>query len=235
MNAAREGPSPVHASRAIFRSPSPRLKRIASLRSAMMPPLARAPRGSRREINDCPSVHSLIRGLLRVSLSVVLLLLPVHGVAQLAVDQVPPRRTVPIRDQVEIEMESARLRFGPFHVTPLIRVENAGYDANVFHVSNGQEKTGDWTATVGAGGRALLPMGSKFYLRLVAVPQYIWYNTLTGLNSWGGDFSAGFPRPRESPFVRGEWGCQQELGRHQFRNASQRHRNDQIRPGQFRG
>ena len=35
-------------------------------------------------------------------------------------------------------------------------------------------------------------MGSKLYLRLVAVPQYIWYSTLEEFNTWGGDFSASF-------------------------------------------
>jgi hypothetical protein len=120
---------------------------------------------------------------------------PTRAAAQLTVDQVPPRRTIPIREQVEQEMESSRLTLGPFRVTPLIAISNAGYDGNVYSVPNestDREKIGDWTATVGAGGRAILPMGSKLYLRLVAVPQYVWYSTLEDLNTWGGDFSASF-------------------------------------------
>jgi hypothetical protein len=154
----------------------------------MMPLVERRGRGPR-------GASGLIRAILPAALFGLAFLWPTRAVGQLTVDQVPIRRTVPIREQIEQEMESSRLTLGPFRVTPLITVDNAGYDGNVYNVPNeaaDREKIGDWTATVGAGGRAILPMGSKLYLRLVAVPQYIWYSTLEEFNTWGGDFSASF-------------------------------------------
>jgi len=74
----------------------------------------------------------------------------------------------------------------------MIVVDNAGYDNNVFSRAEGEPIVGDYTVTAGAGGRAILPMGSKFYLRLVVVPQYIWYDKLADRRTWAGDYSASF-------------------------------------------
>jgi hypothetical protein len=93
---------------------------------------------------------------------------------------------------VEADMQSARILLGPLRVFPMIVVDNAGYDNNVFSTPEGFPKFADWTATAGAGGRVVLPMGSKFFLRLTAVPQYIWYDKLADRRTWGGDFSGQF-------------------------------------------
>jgi hypothetical protein len=108
------------------------------------------------------------------------------------VDQVPTERTITTQERVEADMESARLSLGPMRIIPMVVVENAGYDSNVFSRPDGQPKISDWTVTAGAGGRGLLPMGSKLYLLFTAVPTYIWYDKLTDRRTWGGDFSGSF-------------------------------------------
>ena len=125
-------------------------------------------------------------------LAAACLLAPAASQAQALIDQVPRGRTVTTEERIEAEMQSARLLVGPFRVIPVIVVDNAGYDSNVFSRPSGQPKVGDWTASAGAGGRVLFPMGSKFFLRLVAVPQYIWYDQLVDRRTWGGDFSGSF-------------------------------------------
>lgn len=123
------------------------------------------------------------------------MLLPGQSAAQLTVDQVPNGRTITTAERVEQEIQSARLRLGPLRVIPMVVVDNAGYDNNVFGRPEGNPAlpiVGDYTVTAGAGGRGILPMGSKFYLRLVAVPQYIWYDKLADRRTWAGDYSATF-------------------------------------------
>jgi opacity protein-like surface antigen len=114
--------------------------------------------------------------------------------AQAMIDQVPRTRTVTTREVVDADMESARLSLGPLRVIPMIVMDEAGYDSNVFNApqSRPEEIVGDWTATVGFGGRGILPMGSKMFLRLIAVPQYIWYNQLADRRTWAGDFGGSY-------------------------------------------
>jgi hypothetical protein len=132
------------------------------------------------------------RGL--ASLALAILLFPARTLAQADADQVPRARTVTTAEVVDAEMKNARLLLGPMRVYPMIVVTNAGWDSNVFSRPEGGDEpiVGDWTVTAGAGARALLPMGKKLYLRLLAVPQYIWYDALVERRTWGGDFGASF-------------------------------------------
>jgi hypothetical protein len=114
------------------------------------------------------------------------------GQGSVEIDQVPTERTISTQERIDADMESARLSLGPLRVIPMVVVENAGYDTNVFARPDGQPKIADWTVTVGGGGRALLPMGPKIYLRFVGVPTYIWYDKLVDRRTWGGDFSGAF-------------------------------------------
>ena len=109
--------------------------------------------------------------------------------AQLTVDQVPQGRTVTTTDLVESEIERSRFRLGPIRLIPTFEVNEAGYDNNVFSRAEGETKVGDWTASVGAGGRAIVPIGSKFYVRAVVVPEYTWYDKLKDRRSWGGTYT----------------------------------------------
>ncbi len=108
--------------------------------------------------------------------------------AQIVSDQVPRERLVSEQEQVKSDMERSRLRLGPVRILPSVSVPTAGYDSNIFgSVGN---PVGDWTATVSAGARFLVPLGSKVYLRANAFPQYTWYATLSDRNSLGGVYDA---------------------------------------------
>lgn len=112
--------------------------------------------------------------------------------AQLTADEVPRDRTVPPSEALQQDLQEARLRLGPIRVIPMIKVSEAGYDNNVFSRSADENPVSDWTVTVGAGGRAILPLGSKFYLKAVVVPEYIWYDKLADRRTWGGAYEASF-------------------------------------------
>lgn len=103
--------------------------------------------------------------------------------AQLSSDQVPQSRVLPVKESVERQMTESRWRFGPLRVDPAIKLANLGYNDNVF--STEDEKFGDYTATVGLGIRTLVPIGSKTFLRVDAVPEYTWYNELEERREFG--------------------------------------------------
>jgi hypothetical protein len=108
--------------------------------------------------------------------------------AQIAPEQVPFGRTVPLREVVRLEMESSWMRVGPLRLQPLFAIENFGYDSNVFASDGGE--VADWTAGVRAGARGIIRMGRKMFLRGDATGSYTWYadledNRRTGWNAGG--------------------------------------------------
>jgi hypothetical protein len=109
------------------------------------------------------------------------------GGPSLQSDTVPLRRTIPEHEQIDSDLSRARMRLGPVRVLPSFRIYNAGYDSNVFATS--EDPVGDWTATVSAGARFLMPMGSKFYFRADGFPQYTWYAELTQRDKFGGIYN----------------------------------------------
>ncbi|MDQ2980466.1 MAG: hypothetical protein M3R62_14750 [Acidobacteriota bacterium] len=120
------------------------------------------------------------------------------ALAQLATDQVPRERTVPVEDAVKEQLKSARYRLGPIRILPRLFVSNAGYDSNVFGTPKNCEqimdchgpKTADWTATVSAGARFVAPVGSKMFVTGDALPEYTWYRELTSRRTLGGFYRA---------------------------------------------
>ena len=108
------------------------------------------------------------------------------GGPSLSSDSVPLERTIPDRERVANDIASARYHLGPIRLLPAFAVHDAGYNSNVFGTS--QDPVGDWTATVTAGSRFLLPMGSKFVLVADAFPEYTWYASLKERDQWGGNY-----------------------------------------------
>ena len=101
-----------------------------------------------------------------------------------AQDDVPQGRTIPEEEAIRNDMGRARLRLGPLRLIPSIEIRNAGYDNNVY--ASGDNQVSDYTATVTAGFRFLLPLGGKMYLRADALPTYTWYDKLTERRFFGG-------------------------------------------------
>lgn len=105
-----------------------------------------------------------------------------------AQDDVPSDRIIPAEQEIRNDMARARLRLGPLRLIPSIDITNAGYDNNVYASST--EPVSDWTATVTAGFRFVLPVGSKMFLRADALPTYTWYDKLTERRFFGGLYNA---------------------------------------------
>jgi len=107
---------------------------------------------------------------------------------QIISDEVPYERTVPVRTQIEEDIEKSRWNFGAVHLLPVLTMRNTGYDSNVFGSTD--EPVSDYTADVRFGVKGVLPLGPKMYARFDATPEYIWYDKLTDLRTWGGLYRA---------------------------------------------
>ncbi len=125
------------------------------------------------------------RGL-RIAVVISLFAVPLH--AQLASDEVPHQRTLPISDEIRQALEDSRFRFGILRLQPQFQVRDFGYDNNVLgSITN---KVADWHSTVSAGTNFIVPLGSKMYFRGTVMPQYTWYRKVTALRNFGGDYGA---------------------------------------------
>lgn len=114
---------------------------------------------------------------------------PRTGLGQgLVVEEVPRERTVPERAVIDDDMAKAKLTLGPVRFLPSVSVTDAGYDSNVF--SSSTDPVADWTATIVAGTRILLPLGQKMYFVSNLFPRYTWYDKLNDRNRWGGTYDA---------------------------------------------
>lgn len=108
--------------------------------------------------------------------------------AQLASDQIPHERTLPVNEEVRKQLEASRVRFGIFRLQPQLTVSNLGYDNNVFGTP--EDPVGDWHSTVSAGTRFIVPMGSKVYARGGAIPEYTYFQKLVNRRAFGGTYDA---------------------------------------------
>lgn len=106
--------------------------------------------------------------------------------AQLPTDEPVRERTVPLREEVQRELESARFRVGPLRLLPKFVVRDLGYNNNAFGADDGGR--GDTTGTLGFGVRYVVPMGAKLFLRGDAVPEYTWYRELSERRFLGGTY-----------------------------------------------
>ena len=108
--------------------------------------------------------------------------------AQLASDEVPHERTLPLSEEIREQLESSRFRFGIFRLQPRFAIRDLGYDNNVFGTAT--DPVSDWHSSVAAGTSFIVPAGSKLYLRGDAVPEYTYYRKITSRRSLGGDYGA---------------------------------------------
>jgi hypothetical protein len=108
---------------------------------------------------------------------------------QISSEEAPKARTVPLREEVKDEMEHSRFHLGPLKVQPVFDLRDLGWNNNVFGTAT--NPVGDWTATVAAGARLIAPLGSKLFVRGIAVPEYTWYQKTTELRNLGGTYGGG--------------------------------------------
>src|SRR5262245_32340235 len=98
--------------------------------------------------------------------------------------QVPQERTVPLEEQVKQEIADSQIHLGRIHLLPLLALNNAGYDSNIFGAP--EPTVSDWTATVSGGFHYVLPFGGKMFLRGDLLPHYYWYAHHSDQRSLGG-------------------------------------------------
>jgi hypothetical protein len=110
--------------------------------------------------------------------------LPLVLRAQMVSDVVPRERIVPEQEQIQTSMEQSRLRLGPIRLIPGVFVSNLGYDSNP--TGTPENPVGAFTASVAAGTKLVVPLGSKLFLLGDAYPSYTYYEGYPRLSRWGG-------------------------------------------------
>lgn len=118
-----------------------------------------------------------------ILLAIVALCVCRRAPAQATSDRVAAARTLTAAESVKAEVEESRYHLGPIRLIPFIAVSNAGYNNNIFNSTAG--KVGDYTATLAAGTRFVLPVGAKVFVRGVAAPEYVWYLRHPEGRAWG--------------------------------------------------
>lgn len=98
---------------------------------------------------------------------------------------------IPERESLEREADDARIRLGPLKLRPVLTLGDFGYTNNFFGETE-EAREGDFTASVTAGVRAIVPVGSRLFFRGSVLPSYRWYLENEDRRGWGGtyDFSA---------------------------------------------
>jgi len=110
---------------------------------------------------------------------------PVFG--QISTDTPPAQRTLPVGEEVQEEMATARLRLGPFRLVPFFTLDNVGWTNNALVTSEGT--LDDYTASVSAGVKLIVPFGQKVFLRGTVAPSYDWYYRTEAFRAFGGTYS----------------------------------------------
>ena len=96
------------------------------------------------------------------------------------------------RKALEKAVEEARWKLGPLRVEPVLGLSDLAYVDNARGATgDGSGTDGDLTATVTAGLRGYLPVGSRSTLALFALPDYVWWQDQTELRRFNQRFGAG--------------------------------------------
>lgn len=98
-------------------------------------------------------------------------------------------KDVSTKERFEAAMEDARYRLGPFRIAPWLSLRDFTYVDNVFGTT--EPTTSDFTATVGAGLHAYLPMGEKLVLGAYVLPEYVWWADLESRRGLNGRVGVG--------------------------------------------
>jgi hypothetical protein len=86
----------------------------------------------------------------------------------------PQERPESRKERLEREVEEARYRLGPVRISPWLGLRDASYIRGFF--SNQESPPSDFTATLGAGGRAYLRTGRKVIWTGEVLPEYVWWS-----------------------------------------------------------
>jgi hypothetical protein len=106
------------------------------------------------------------------------------------------QRSTTKREQMEKALENARWHFGPFRLSPWFAIRDAAYVSDVFSGTSGGfagagEEDPDFTITLGAGLQGFVPFGSKTFVTIDALPQFVWWQEQEERRRLNGYYGAG--------------------------------------------
>lgn len=82
------------------------------------------------------------------------------------------------RERARSAIANAKWTIGGLRLDPWFGIRNASYVNNVYAGSSDQEVS-DYTATIGAGLHAYLPVGPDVVIASYALPEYVWWKDLS--------------------------------------------------------
>lgn len=93
--------------------------------------------------------------------------------------------------QFERAMREARWKLGRFYLDPSIGLSNLSAQDNIGGFTSGRDAVSDVTASIQAGVRGWLPIGSDLTFALHALPEYVWWRDLDGRSRLNGTYGSG--------------------------------------------
>lgn len=118
------------------------------------------------------------------------------------------------RDELDEITTRARWRLGPFRVLPKLKLENLGYDNNVYFRSPEEGPVGDYTGAISPEVRTYLLMGRSLIFSFTENPEYLYFARQARLRAFTNSFA---PAVRMNLFNRftlsGEYHSQKHLRR----------------------
>jgi hypothetical protein len=95
-------------------------------------------------------------------------------------------------DQLDDAIQESRWRLGRLYLNPWVAVRDITYLDNVGRADENGDKQSDVTAKLGLGLQGYAPVGSEVTFAFHALPEYVWWNDLSGRRRWNGHYGAGF-------------------------------------------
>jgi len=89
---------------------------------------------------------------------------------------------------LEMIVQEARLKVGPFRIKPVLLLNNIGYDSNVYY-GTATEPIKDYTITAGPGFTIYLPLKKKIIFQVYESPQYVYYFETKRERTWNNYFN----------------------------------------------
>lgn len=88
--------------------------------------------------------------------------------------------------------EQARWRLGPLLLFPTLRINDVGYDDNVYLNSPEEDSVSDYRANLSPEIKANILLGSSLILSFIDNPEYMYYHKEKSRGGFGNSFSPGF-------------------------------------------
>jgi hypothetical protein len=118
------------------------------------------------------------------------------------------------RNELNEIMIRAKLRFGPLRILPNFRLENLGYDDNVYFRSPEEGPVGDYTGTLSPEIKAYLLLGRSLILSFTENPEYLYFVKEDGLRVFTNSYAPGIRLNLFNRFtLSGEYRSQKHLRR----------------------